>query len=197
MRGGGLGTGRRTARAAGLGAIAALLLSACGGEVARRDDLHVGTLVDARMGPRARDAAEDGAVALEIGRPGAALAHYTAAAGHAGLTPDVALGLARANIGLGRLNQAEALLRPVAAARQDAAEVQSEYGRLLLRLDRPADASRVLRLAFALNPEDTLVQAALTESLARMDSMGYADDNENAFILGHEGGGLYTLSPPS
>ena len=178
-------------------AASAVLLSGCGAEVAQRADLHVGTLAADATGPRARAAIGRSADALDEGRGEAALDHALRAAGHAGLTPEVVLSMARANVALGRLGQAERLLRPLAEARPADAAVQSEFGRLLLAMNRPAEAARVLRLAFSLDPDDALARDGLSESLARLDATGYDPSHENAFTLGHEGGGLYVLRPPS
>ncbi|MBM2574852.1 tetratricopeptide repeat protein [Jannaschia sp. Os4] len=181
-----------------IAAVAALTAAAgCGADVAQRADLHVGTLAAKPTGPRARAALDRSEELMMIGRAEAALEHATRAAGHAGLTPEVVRAMARANVGLGRLGQAERLLRPLAESAPGDAAVQSEFGRVLLALDRPAEASRVLRLAFALDPEDTLARDGLSESLARLGEPGYDAGHNEAFTLGHEGGGLYVLGPPS
>jgi len=120
-------------------------------------------------------------------------AYYRAAAEH-GLTLDVLSALGSANLRLGRLGQAETLLR--AAIEEDAEFVPAwnNLGVVLMETGRIAEARRVFRTAFALDSGATeQIRQNLRLAIAKSEKSAYTGENKNNFKLVRRGGGKYLL----
>ncbi|UWQ17536.1 tetratricopeptide repeat protein [Jannaschia sp. M317] len=133
---------------------------------------------------------------LEAGEAELALSSYLRGAADAGLTPEIQLSLAAANIQLGRLHQAERLLRDVLDAEPQNARAMNNLGVVLLELGELGEAHRVFRAAFALQPTPE-IRENLRVSGAKLENLSYGDPIEDdAFTLTRRANGVYGLHAP-
>ncbi|MGB3406566.1 MAG: tetratricopeptide repeat protein [Jannaschia sp.] len=132
---------------------------------------------------------------LDAGEAELALASYVRAAGTLGLTPEVKLSMAMANMKLGRLNQAERLLRDVIAAEPENAGALNNLGVVLLDLGELGEAHRLFRAAFALQPTPE-IRENLRVSGAKLENRTYDTNEDEAFTLTAQANGVYTLNAP-
>jgi tetratricopeptide (TPR) repeat protein len=133
---------------------------------------------------------------MRAGEPELALDAYIRAAARDGLTPGVSLSLASANIALGRLGQAEDLLRGVLEDDPENAAALNDLGVVLIEKGEVGEAHGVLRAAFALQPDPEIL-ANLRIAATSLASRTYPDPVEDdAFTLTRRAGGVYQLSPP-
>ncbi len=131
---------------------------------------------------------------LAAGEPEMALDSYIrAAAGPRGATPDVRAAMAQANIGLGRLGQAERLLREVVAEEPRNAPAINDLGVVLLELGETGEAHRLFRSAFALQPSPE-IRENLRVSGARLAGAVYTEPGDDAFTLTRRDNGIYDLT---
>lgn len=131
---------------------------------------------------------------IQAGEYELALKAYYRAAGDEGLTVDVLSALGTANLGLGRLGQAEELLRRAIATDQEFAPAWNNLGVVLMEANRIGEAERVFRTAFALdNGESSQIRNNLRLALAKLNNPGYDPENIENFAIMRRGGGAYTL----
>ncbi|MGR3541358.1 MAG: tetratricopeptide repeat protein [Hasllibacter sp.] len=96
---------------------------------------------------------------------------------------------------LGRVGQAEPLLRRALAADPDLPAAWNALGLLLLDTDRPAEAVRALERAFALTRgSSAAIRANLSRAMEIRDAAVYASPEEASATLTYRGGGDYLLS---
>lgn len=154
-----------------------LLLAACssGGLNPSKDSPYA-------PGHKAGGAAVDGLVVghrlMEAGEYELALRAFTRAAAAEGLTVDVLSALGSANIGLGRLGQAEKLLRR--AIREDDAvpEAWNNLGVVLMERDQFAEAAQIFQRAYALDDgQSDSIRDNLRLALAKTETSDYAGQN--------------------
>ncbi len=108
-----------------------------------------------------------------------ALDAYTRAAGRRGLTVDTLSALGSANLRLGRLGQAEALLRRAVEEGPDFPPAWNNLGVLLMEQRRYGEASETFRRAYAADSGNSdTIRDNLRLALARMDDPGYTGVNE-------------------
>ncbi|WP_179379185.1 tetratricopeptide repeat protein [Jannaschia marina] len=133
---------------------------------------------------------------LAAGEPDLALDSYLrAAAGPEGLTPEVKAAIAGANIRLGRLGQAERLLREVVEAEPRNGPAWNDLGVALLEQGKTGEALRVFETAFALQPSPEILRNLRVAS-AKIENGGYAVAQDEAFTLARRGTGVYDLRSP-
>ncbi|PWG17878.1 tetratricopeptide repeat protein [Salibaculum griseiflavum] len=124
-----------------------------------------------------------------------ALQAYTRAAGRQGLNVDTLSALGSANLRLGRLNQAEDLLRR--AVEEDASFVPAwnNLGVILMERGEIAEAAQIFRRAYATdNGDSDLIRDNLRLALAKLENPGYSVVQENEqFQLVRRGTGDYLL----
>ena len=100
-----------------------------------------------------------------------ALDAYTRAALDEGLTPEIRSGMAGANLGLGRLNQAEKMLRDVVAEEPDWPEAWNNLGVVLMERGKTAEAQLVFQKAYALdNGESDSIRDNLRLALEKSET---------------------------
>lgn len=165
-------------RATALGALASLL-AGCGADpgLGRGDGVYAPGL--------ARGEGADPLIAghrlLEAGEAQLALDAYMLAAAQHGLTPDTLAAMGSANLRLGRLGQAEALLRRAVEEDPLFVPAWNNLGVLLMERGKWAEASEVFRRAYAADSggSDT-IRDNLRLALLRM---------EDPFLLGTGAGG--------
>mgnify|MGYP006272433491 CR=1 FL=1 len=123
-----------------------------------------------------------------------ALDAFTRAAGRQGTTPPVLAALGSANLALGRLGQAEGLLRRAADAAPDDAETLNNLGVVLMETGQDGEASRVFRRAFAAADGDNdAIRDNLRLALAKLENPGYSDPQEQ-YTLVRLGRGAYRIA---
>lgn len=124
-----------------------------------------------------------------------ALSTYTRAAGRQGLNVDTLSALGSANLMLGRLGQAETLLRRAVEEDASFAAAWNNLGVVLMERGQIAEAAEVFRRAFATdNGNSDQIKENLRLALAKRDDPSYADANNNeTFQLVRRGTGDYLI----
>lgn len=123
-----------------------------------------------------------------------ALKSYTRAAGQQGLTVDVLSALGSANLRLGRLGQAEKLLRRAIEKDQEFVPAWNNLGVILIEQRKFGEAAQIFRRAFALdNGESDQIRDNLRLALAKSQDLEYTDPNNNNFTLMRRGSSEYLI----
>ena len=123
-----------------------------------------------------------------------ALKAYYRAAGNKGLNVDVLSALGSANLKLGRLGQAETLLRRAVKMDESFAAAWNNLGVVLMESGQNGEAERVFHTAFALdNGNSAQIRENLRLALAKLENPGYAEENNTTFALVRRGSGEYQL----
>jgi Flp pilus assembly protein TadD len=159
----------------------------------------LGTSGDGVYAPAGRPSGEedvDGLIVghrlMQAGEYELALKAYLRAASDEGMTVDVLSALGSANLRLGRLGQAERLLRRAIEADDRFVPAWNNLGVVLMERGEIGEASRVFRQAFALDSgESDDIRQNLTLAMAKLDNPAYAEQNE--FALVRRGSGDYRL----
>ena len=179
----------------GLAACSAGGLSSFGGKTASPDSPFA-------PGVNTRKDAEDGVeVAHRLMRAGEyelAIRAFNRAALASELDAEILSGLGSANLGLGRLGQAEKLLRD--AVEKDAAhpEVWNNLGVVLMERGKLAEAQLTFRKAYALdNGESDAIRDNLRLALAKSENSVTIPDQEDSYKLVRRGSGDYLVRPAS
>lgn len=122
-----------------------------------------------------------------------ALEAYYRAAGEQGATVDVISALGSANLRLGRLGQAEKLLRRATEIDGTFVPAWNNLGVVLMETGKYAEASRVFQTAFALDSGQTdSIRENLRLALAKIENPAY-DPPPEAYSLVRRGNGQYLL----
>lgn len=101
-----------------------------------------------------------------------------------GMTGEILSGLGTANLGLGRLNQAEILLRRATTEYDPYPEDLNNLGVVLMEQGQNAEAVLVFRHAFALDDgESTLIRDNLRLALAKSENSVSLEENDNEYKL--------------
>lgn len=121
-----------------------------------------------------------------------ALEAYYRAAAEQGVNVDVLSAIGSANLQLGRLGQAEQVLRRATELDETFPPAWNNLGVVLMETGRYGEASRVFRLAFALDSgQSAEIRENLTLALAKLDNPSYSSPEE--FRLVRRGAGDYQL----
>ncbi|MCV2893058.1 tetratricopeptide repeat protein [Lentibacter sp. XHP0401] len=116
---------------------------------------------------------------MEAGEYELALRAFTRAAGEYGMTVDVLAALGSANIGLGRLGQAEKLLRRATETDEAVPEAWNNLGVILMERGEYAEAAQIFQRAYALDDgQSDSIRDNLRLALAKSDNSGYDDVEE-------------------
>ena len=170
-----------------------LMLAACssGGRVIPEDQIYAPAL---DPGGEAVDGLIVGHRLMEAGQYELALEAFTRAAATHGLTGEVLTSLGTANLGLGRLNQSETLLRKAVEEEPDWAEAWNNLGVVLMERGETAEASEVFRRAYALdNGESDAIRDNLRLALAKMETASYGEPRQEDYKLVRRGSGSYLI----
>lgn len=185
-------------RTVGAATLAAWMLAGCVPDVPGRGAVAPGPLFAPGRtdGAALVDPVVVGDRLMQAGEPELALDAYIRAAGSpAEITPDLRMAMAEANIALGRLSQAERLLREVVAEAPRNAEAWNNLGVVLLERGETGEAHICFKTAFALQPLPE-IRKNLRVSAARLMNIGY-DPETTTFTLTRRTNGAYGLIPPS
>jgi Flp pilus assembly protein TadD len=110
------------------------------------------------------------------------------------MTADVLSGLGSADLMLGRLGQAERLLRRAVEKDENFAPAWNNLGVVLMEQDKIGEAERVFRTAFALDSgESAEIQENLRLALEKLDKPAYPEQDKYNFALVRQGTGQYLL----
>ncbi|EBA18536.1 TPR domain protein [Roseobacter sp. SK209-2-6] len=148
-----------------------------------------------------RKEAEDGLIVghrlMAAGQYELALDAFSRAALEHGFTAEVLSGLGSANLGLGRLGQAEDLLRRAAKESPDWPAAQNNLGIVLMEQGETAEAVQVFKRAYALdNGESDAIRDNLRLALEKFENSAHSDpqsNNNNDFKLVRQHGGSYLI----
>ncbi|MDD9921241.1 MAG: tetratricopeptide repeat protein [Boseongicola sp.] len=122
-----------------------------------------------------------------------ALEAYYRAAGEQGINGDVLSAIGSANLRLGRLNQAEQILRRATEVDETFPPAWNNLGVVLMETGRYGEASRVFRIAFALDSgRSTQIRDNLRKALAKLEDPAYSEP-EDEFRLVRRGPGFFQI----
>lgn len=122
-----------------------------------------------------------------------ALEAYIRAAAQQGVNVDVLSAIGSANLKLGRLGQAEEVLRRAIEMDQSFPPAWNNLGVVLMEQGNYGEASRVFRLAFALDSGRSAdIRDNLRLALAKVENPAYSDD-EDKFRLVRRGPGVFRI----
>lgn len=124
-----------------------------------------------------------------------ALRAYTRAAGQQGLNVDTLSALGSANLKLGRLGQAESLLRRAVDEDPTFAAAWNNLGVILMERGKTAEAAQIFRRAFATdNGNSDEIRDNLRLALANLeDSVNTGEQEDEPFQLVRRGTGDFVL----
>ncbi|NCO21309.1 MAG: tetratricopeptide repeat protein [Rhodobacterales bacterium] len=131
---------------------------------------------------------------MEAGEFELALKAYYRAAGERGTTVDVLSALGSANLQLGRLGQAERLLRRAVEKDETFVPAWNNLGVVLMEQGTFGEAERVFRTAFALDSgESDDIRANLALAIAKIENRDYLEQEISSFALMRRGSGDYRI----
>ena len=131
---------------------------------------------------------------MEAGEFELALRAYTRAAAQQGLNVDTLSALGSANLRLGRLNQAERLLRRATEENAEFPAAWNNLGVILMEQGKYAEASQVFRRAFATdNGNSDQIRENLRISLAKIADPSYDLDQNQDVKLVRRGTGDFVI----
>ncbi len=123
-----------------------------------------------------------------------ALKSYLRSAGDHGLTVDVLSAIGSANIHLGRLGQAEKMLRRATDKDETFVPAWNNLGVVLMETGNYGEAARVFQVAFALdNGNSDEIRENLRLALAKIENPAYEEGNTYNFALVRRGAGDFQL----
>lgn len=121
-----------------------------------------------------------------------------AALDRGGLNAEILSGLGTANLGLGRLNQAEKLLRRATTEYDPMPSDLNNLGVVLMEQGETAEAVQVFRRAFALDDgESTLIRDNLRLALAKTENSDSLEPNESQYKLVRRGSSDFLIRTAS
>ena len=110
------------------------------------------------------------------------------------ITVDVLSAIGSANLKLGRLGQAEEVLRRAIEEDKGFVPAWNNLGVVLMEKGAFGEAERVFRTAFALdNGESDAIRQNLNTALAKLENPAYDAENNTSFALVRRGRGEYRL----
>ncbi len=132
---------------------------------------------------------------MDAGDPEAALKAFYRAGAEQGLTAEILSGLGSANLALGRLGQAEKLLRTAVEEDPKFTAAWNNLGVVLANRQIWGEAREVFRLAFALsNGESTEIRDNLALAEDKFEEIPTISDPNAKFRLVRQGNGRYLLT---
>lgn len=148
------------------------------------------------------DLRSDGADNLETGHRLVAAGQYElairsfnrAAIDRGTVDAEILSGLGTANLGLGRLGQAETLLRRALERDATQPEIWNNLGVVLMERGKNAEATQILRKAFALdNGESVSIRDNLRLALEKTENSGTSSDSIDNYKLVRRGSADYLI----
>ncbi|NDR55953.1 tetratricopeptide repeat protein [Aliiruegeria sabulilitoris] len=172
-----------------------LVLAACG-EDPRLKALNEGPPAPAGV-EGSRDAV-DGLIVghrlMAAGEYELALKEYYRAAADHGLSADVLSAIGSANLKLGRLGQAERMLRRAIDEDERFAAAWNNLGVVLMEQGEFGEAARTFQTAFALDSGESVeIKENLQLALAKLENPAYTSEQQEEFELVRRGSGQYRI----
>ncbi len=134
---------------------------------------------------------------MEAGEYELALRAYSRAAIDQGMTVDVLSAAGSASLMLGRLGQAEDMLRQAIELDASFAPAWNNLGVVLMETGEFGEASRVFRTAFALDSGESVeIRDNLRLALAKIENPAYSEPNTNFALVRRGPGEFELLSTP-
>ena len=131
---------------------------------------------------------------MDAGEYDLALSEYYRAAAEQGLTAEVLAAIGSANLQLGRLGQAERLLRQSIKLDERNPTVWNNLGVVLMEQGETGEAARTFRTAFALDSgESADIRENLRTALARLENPAYTAEQNNNYKLVRPTSGTYRI----
>ena len=147
---------------------------------------------------QAVDGVEVGHRLIAAGEHELALKAFTRAALAQGMNGEIMSGMGSANLGLGRLGQAETLMRRVTKEFEPTPQDWNNLGVILMERDKTEEAILIFRKAFALDSgKTTQIRDNLRLALAKSENTAYDDPQNNNYKLVRRGSSDYLISPTS
>lgn len=113
-----------------------------------------------------------------------------------GIDAEILSGLGTANLGLGRLGQAEELLRRAVARDENQPEVWNNLGVVLMERGKNAEAKQIFHKAYALdNGQSDAIRDNLRLTLAKSENSVISEGVENNYKLVRRGSADYLIRP--
>ncbi len=123
-----------------------------------------------------------------------AIRAFNRAALDQGLDAEIMSGLGTANLGLGRLGQAETLLRRAVNEEANQPEIWNNLGVVLMERGKNAEAMQIFRKAFALsNGQSDAIRDNLRVALAKIENSDINEDNNESYKLVRRGTSDYLI----
>lgn len=143
---------------------------------------------------QAENGLEVGHRLMAAGEHELALKSFTRAAGQQGLTGEILTALGSANLGLGRLGQAEQLLREAVKKEEFWPEPWNNLGVVLMERGKSAEAAQIFQKAYALDDgESDSIRDNLRLALAKMENPAYDDGEIQDYKLVRRGSSDYLI----
>ncbi len=141
------------------------------------------------------DGIEVGHRLIAAGQYELAIKSFNRAALEQGVDSEILSGLGTANLGLGRLGQAEQLLRRAVKRTDALPEAWNNLGVVLMERGKTVEAEQIFRKAYALdNGESDAIRDNLRLALAKSENSGISELDDNNYKLVRRGGGDYLIS---
>lgn len=176
-------------KAAGAALLAAALLAAC-----QPAEFSPDRLPPAADLSEVVDGLEVGHRLMQAGEYELALRAYYRAAAQQGPSSDVLAAIGSANLRLGRMGQAEQMLRRAIEMDPESVPAINNLGVIAAEQGRWGEARHLFQAAFALDSgRSEEIRANLRLALANLDGSRYIDENNHNFALVRRGQGRYLL----
>ena len=135
---------------------------------------------------------------MQAGEYDLAMDAFTRAALKEGMTPEILSGMGTANLGLGRLGQAEKLLRRAVEDAPDWPAPLNNLGVVLMEQGKVLEARQLFHKAYALdNGQSDSIRDNLRLALAKSENSVTIPDQEDSYKLVRRGSGDYLVRPAS
>ncbi|MGC1496772.1 MAG: tetratricopeptide repeat protein [Sulfitobacter sp.] len=143
------------------------------------------------------DGIEVGHRLMAAGQYELAIKSFNRAALDQGIDAEILSGLGSANLGLGRLGQAEQLLRRAIKEDETEPEDWNNLGVVLMERGKTAEAVQIFRRAYALdNGESDAIRDNLRLALAKLENPVITEVDDNNYKLVRRGAGDYLIGSP-
>ena len=143
---------------------------------------------------KAVDGVDVGHRLMAAGQFELALRSFNRAALADGMSGEILSGMGSANLGLGRLGQAERLLRRAVVEDSEVPEVWNNLGVVLMERGKNVEAEQIFKRAYALdNGESDAIRDNLRLALAKSENSANIDLDEDNYKLVRRGGGNYLI----
>jgi tetratricopeptide (TPR) repeat protein len=146
---------------------------------------------------QAEDGVDVGHRLMAAGQFELAIKSFNRAALDRGIDGEILSGLGSANLGLGRLGQAETLLRRAIKADETQPEDWNNLGVVLMERGKTAEAIEVFKRAYALDDgESDAIRDNLRSALAKLENSANVGLDDENYKLVRRGAGDYLISEP-